>query len=450
MVITMKDDAVRIYNISEEKYEQYLSEGTDNYRLLKYCVAIFQKFDYSPELLKGDASRATTYYYDNGIQMVKKDVKDVKEIKYYKSNDGKLYPSRDFYQYSKKNPSRMLSLSKELTELDYKLDNSIHVNQIFEDDLLDDFKAYYDTLNTQTTNEFTKGKYYNVSTYIKLILNPSKTSKGKLTAAKLKGSICLIVTPIGIDASGEIKYSFTEFALDKYIDKINSKFIIIKNKNNKTADNMSDIERFDFLESAAIEVIHEIQDEILSRTNTVIFNSNGITWEEYSEKFLVKYGFDLINFDSKKWKIYIETLLDSRTIHNGYIVPLVIENEHQKVNTNNQVENVRTMTRDELLVPESDKIDEETFDEEPYSVEEDDYSDEDRFILSNSIVPHQDLSFLTGFTDESDLPQDNNEYVEDAENIVIIDPMMYYNVDDFFKNAVQYTADEINMGGKKM
>lgn len=348
MVIAMKDDAVKIYNIGEADYLKLVFD--DPHKLLdKYCVQTYPKNDFSTDLLKGDARLATYYYFDNGFSMIRKDINDINEIEYYLC-DGKLWPSKDYYLHKVKKAPKIVPLNRELTALDYKLDNSVHVRQLFQGEELEDFKAFYDKQKINAkVSDFLKGKSYNVNTYIKLILNPSKMGKGKLTAQKLKDCLCLIVTPIGITRSGDIKYSISEFLLETYIDKINSEFIKLKNQNNIKADEMTDNERYDFLETACKEVINNVQTEVLERTNDLVFSSNGKTWEEYSDTFLMNYAYSLTPIDLNKWKIYKETLIDSRTVHNGSIVPLVEENALNKSASKKKITSVSRMSSAELL-----------------------------------------------------------------------------------------------------
>ena len=372
LIIAMNNDAVRIYNISEGNYINLVGDDPKNL-LQKHCVKTIDKNDFSSDLLTGDASLAKFYYYDDGFTMVKKDIKDISEIEYY-LYDSKLWPSKNYYLHKVKKAPKIEPLILELTEADYKLNKSIHVRQIFQDEELDAFKEYYDNqkLNANVA-DILKGKSYKVDTYMKLILNNSKMGKGKLTAQKLKECLCLIVTPVGKNKDGEILYSISEFELKNYIDKINSEFIKIKNQNNIKADEMTDGERYDFLESACKEVISKVQDDVLERTNELVFNSNSTTWQEYSDKFLINYKFSLTPIDLKKWKIYKETLLDSRTVHNGFVVQLVEEYALNKSDSKKKIESVERMSSSELLESQSD-IDKEKNVSGPFVYPQDTYT----------------------------------------------------------------------------
>ena len=354
MVIAMKDDAVKIYNIGEADYLKLVFDDP-NKLLDKYCVQSYPKNDFSTDLLKGDARLASYYYYDNGFSMIRKDIEDINEIEYYLC-DGKLWPSKDYYLHKVKKAPKIVPLNRELTAIDYKLDNSIHIRQIFQGEELDDFKAYYDKekINSKVT-DFLKGKMYNVNTYIKLILNTSKMPKGNLTANKLKGSLCLIVTPVGLTRNGDIKYSISEFLLDKYTDKIETEFRKIIKKDNIKAEEMTDTERYDYLENACKIVIDKVQSEVLERTNDLVFGDKAVTWQEYSDKFLINYKFLITDIELEKWKIYKETLVDSRTVHNGSIVPLVEENALIKSSSKKKIESVTRMSNAELLETQSEK-----------------------------------------------------------------------------------------------
>ena len=443
MVIAMKDDAVKIYNISEADYLKLVFD--DPHKLLeKYCVQTYTKNDFSTDLLKGDARLATYYYFDNGFSMIRKDIDDINEIEYYLC-DGKLWPSKEYYLHKVKKAPKIVPLNRELTALDYKLDNSVHIRQLFQGEELDDFKAYYDKqkLNSKVS-DFLKGKSYNVNTYIKLILNTSKMGKGKLTAQKLKKSLCLIVTPIGLSRSGEIKYSISEFLLEKYIDKINSEFIKIKNQNNIKADEMTDNERYDFLETACKEVINNVQTEVLERTNDLVFSSNGRTWQDYCDDFLINYSYSLTPIDLDKWKIYRETLVDCRTVHNGSIVPLVVENALNKSASKKKITSVSRMSNAELLETqteiEKDKIieQERNYPSETYIADRESmlnsllriepaykpkFKIDDLLKIDNTILPvdwgnNEAEAMMPEFTDESQITViDNVEDIPGFEDI---------------------------------
>ena len=347
LVIEMREDAVRIYHLSESEYLKMSGSDPEN-RMKKYSmVNPIPKNEFSSGLIKGDARKVKFYYYDNGFSMERKNIDDVSEIEYYLA-DGKLWPSREYFLHKVKKAPKIVPLNKELTENDYILDNSVHVMQLFQGEELDDFKEYYSKQNNNSS-DILKGKLYHVNTYIKLILNNAKMGKGKLTADKLKSCSCLIVTPIGKTRTGDIKYSINEFLLEKYVDKIKSEFVKIKNRNNLKVDEMSDSERFNFLEDACINIIDSVQTEILSRTNDLVFNSKGVTWQEFNDNFLIQHSFSLSPIDLSKWKVYKETILDSRTVHNGSIIPLVEENALQKSSSKKKIKSAQRMSSSELL-----------------------------------------------------------------------------------------------------
>lgn len=325
MIVVMNNDGVSIYQIKEDEFK---ISNINDYE--KYKINYFSKIEYSPnKLFKITGSFPDAFYYDNGKKMIKKSIKDINDIVYYKDENGKLWPSESYYKYSLSKASLEPQIAT-LFELDNKLNKCCKLHSIFQGAELDEFRNFYDKASIDKgLPEGIRGTYYDVTTFAKIMINPLFCNDKKITADRLVDSVFVTVTPIGKKDDGNILYYINDIQLKKvHTDDIYKVFKSLLNQDNLVVPKMNYKEKLSYYEKATLESFkseNDILNEMNDQNVRVLFDSKGITWSDYQKKFLDKYGFEVDDFDSSKWLIFKTDTLDARTIHNGHIVLLTLE-----------------------------------------------------------------------------------------------------------------------------
>ena len=405
MVVALTNDKVYVYDIDEFLYINITSDpdfkSTD---LDEYKVYDLPKGMYTPIRMSKDLgerlARIKFFYYDNGREMVRKEVNDVFDIKYYEDDAGELWASKEYYQYVNSNVSTNIKYA-EIIALDNELNACKHLQTLLSLSAIEEFKRYYDSDSkrqyaelSSDIRELATGKFYDVTSFGKLIL---LEDYDKLTSAKLEGNVFVSISPAGITEDGTMKYFYSEYLIT-YQDTTDITVIFRKllKEEGLKANLLTDVEKYIYYNRAVLEHTKNIRGELESATNKValFINSHTYTADELKDNFKLKHGKELPELGTFgiDWLKHITTRLDARNVHNGYIVPLVLE-EFQRENTITQTreeakENMeasmqRVMNITDLLEPEETTTasetssEEESLDEEEVDIEEDQSLDED-------------------------------------------------------------------------
>lgn len=361
MLVTMTNDCVTVYSLEEKKYLELLKSINGKKELEDNVILSILKDDYSPiklyNQLESSLSRLDFYYYDNGSTMTRKRINDILDIKYYEDKDGKRWPSYEYLEFIQTKaviPEDQASL----IELDDKLNKCSHINTIFMSDELIDFKRCYDqTPETKALSMDIRGKFYEVPSFSRLILR--KNNK-KLTSAQLENNIFIIVTPSGLTERGKVKYLISEYKLTKKdCDEINKIFRKYLKENNVKVDSLTEKDKYAYFDRAVLEHVQSVRGglEQLNGGTSISFGGNSQTWNEYKALFFSTHGYPIENFSSN-WLIFSKTILDARTVNNGTIVPLIIEN--YQYNMLNNYDNVpKEEPMDSLIVDRETEYDDD-------------------------------------------------------------------------------------------
>lgn len=338
MLIAMTNDCVTVYSLEEKQYLELLKNTNSKIELNNSIILSISKEDYSPlrlyNQLGNSLSRLDFYYYDNGSSMTRKSINDILDIKYYEDNEGKRWPSHEYLEFIQ--TKAVISQEQSyLIELDAKLNKCSHINTLFKMDDLIDFKRCYDqTPETQALDMNIRGKFYEVPSFSRLILR--KNNK-KLTSAQLENNIFIIVTPSGVTERGKVKYLISEYKLTKKdCDEVNKIFRKYLKENNVKVDSLSEMNKYAYFDRAVMEHVQNVRGglEQLNGGTSISFGGTSQTWNEYKALFFSTHGYPIENFSSN-WLIFSKTILDARTINNGFIVPLIIENYQYNMNNIN-------------------------------------------------------------------------------------------------------------------
>ena len=225
-------------------------------------------------------------------------------------------------------------------------------------DELIDFKRCYDqTPETKALSMDIRGKFYEVPSFSRLILR--KNNK-KLTSAQLENNIFIIVTPSGLTERGKVKYLISEYKLTKKdCDEINKIFRKYLKENNVKVDSLTEKDKYAYFDRAVLEHVQSVRGglEQLNGGTSISFGGNSQTWNEYKALFFSTHGYPIENFSSN-WLIFSKTILDARTVNNGTIVPLIIEN--YQYNMLNNYDNVpKEEPMDSLIVDRETEYDDD-------------------------------------------------------------------------------------------
>lgn len=337
MLVTMTNDCVTVYSFEEKQYLELLKNTNDKKKINDSAILSILKDEYSPiklyNQLGSSLARLDFYYYDNGTTMIRKSINDILDIKYYEDENGKRWPSYEYLEFVQ---TRAVIPEKQATliELDNKLNKCSHINTIFTSDELIDFKRCYDqTPETKALSMDIRGKFYEVPSFSRLILR--KNNK-KLTSAQLENNIFIIVTPSGLTERGKVKYLISEYKLTKKdCDEINKIFRKYLKENNVKVDSLSEKDKYEYFDRAVAEHVQNVRGglEQLNGGTSISFGGKAQTWNEYKALFFSTHGYPIENFSSN-WLIFSKMILDARTVNNGNIVPLIIENYQYSISNN--------------------------------------------------------------------------------------------------------------------
>lgn len=365
MLVAMTNDCVTVYSLEEKEYLELLKSINGKKELNNSVILSILKDDYSPirlyNQLGSSLSRLDFYYYDNGSTMTRKRINDILDIKYYEDKDGKKWPSYEYLEFIQ-TKAVILEDQASLIELDNKLNKCSHINTIFTSGELIDFKRCYDqTPETKALSMDIRGKFYEVPSFSRLILR--KNNK-KLTSAQLENNIFIIVTPSGLTERGKVKYLISEYKLTKKdCDEINKIFRKYLKENNVKVDSLSETDKYAYFDRAVLEHVQNVRGglEQLNGGTSISFGGNSQTWNEYKALFFSTHGYPIENFSSN-WLIFSKTILDARTVNNGIIVPLIIENYQY-----NMVNNYDKETKEEPMDSLTDDIEPEYDDDDLFA-----------------------------------------------------------------------------------
>ena len=323
MILIMKNDYVTIYDMTINDYESMKSLDS---ALKQYEIYKVLKNDFSSELLKselGDSSNLITcYYYDTGIKLERKDVTNISEIKYYEDENGRLWPSVEYYKMTE----RKISIEPVIAKLigrDHELNQTNHILNLLTLEQIEEFKKYYDSLYINSNNEIDGigliGKGYDVNYYCKLIL---KDKIDKITSGKLNDCVFLIVIPAGYNTDNEMKYFVHPYKITKSdTDDISTIYKQLLNKDSLKVSELTSEGKIIYLEKA---VKKYLQTEFYKNISSIQIGGTSYTWEEYRRIFVKEYKMNLSEF-SLKWEIFDKMLVDNRKVVNGDIIPLITE-----------------------------------------------------------------------------------------------------------------------------
>lgn len=354
MLVTMTNDNVSVYNLEEQQYLELLRQANCSEQLSNSIILSISKDDYSPMKLYNklgpSLSRLTFYYYDNGSSMSRKGITDIFEIKYYEDKEGKRWPSYEYMEFIKTTVT-ILPQQVSLIELDNKLNKCLHINTIFTPAELIDFKRGYDqTAETKALPSDIRGKFYEIPTFSRLIL---RKNKRKITSNQLENNIFVIATPAGLTESGKVKYFVSEYKLTKKdCDEVNKIFRKYLKENNIKVDSLSEIDKYSYFDRAVSEHVQNVRGglEQLNGGTSINLSGNPKTWNEYKATFFSTHGYPLENFSSN-WLIFNKTLVDARTVKDGFIIPLIIEDyQHNMINDHTNVESKQET--EEIMISE--------------------------------------------------------------------------------------------------
>lgn len=362
MLVTMTNDSVTVYNLEEQQYLDLLTKTNSSEQLSNSIVLSILKDDYSVMKLYQELGdhlyRINFYYYDNGSAMCRKNITDILDIKYYEDREGKRWPSYEYMEYIK-NTVTILPQQASLIELDNKLNKCLHINTIFTPTELIDFKRGYDqTAETKALPLDIRGKFYEVPTFSRLIL---RKNNRKLTSNQLENNIFVIATPTGLTESGKVKYFVSEYKLTKKdCDEVNKIFRKYLKENNIKVDSLSEKDKYSYFDRAVSEHVQNVRGglEQLNGGTSINLSGNPKTWNEYKATFFSTNGYPLENFSSN-WLIFNKTILDARTVSDGFIIPLIIE-DYQHNMILNPTEAQSKLNTEESVIP--DDIEQEQVD----------------------------------------------------------------------------------------
>lgn len=336
MIVAMTNDSVTVYNLEEKQYLEILKEPNNNEQLNDNIILSIKKGDYSPmrlyKQLDESVSRLDFYYYDNGSTMTRKNITDIFDIKYYEDKNARKWPSYEYMEFIQSTVT-ISQKQASLIELDNKLNKCSHINMLFTPDELIDFKRCYDqTVETKALPSDLRGKLYEVPSFSRLII---RKNNRKLTSAQLENNIFIIVTPSGLTERGKVKYFVSEYKLTKKdCDEVNKIFRKYLKENNMKVDSLSEADKYAYFDRAVSEHVQNVRGglEQLNGGTSISWSGNSKTWNEYKAIFFSTHGYPLENFSSN-WLIFSRTILDARTVSDGFIIPLIIENyQHNLVN----------------------------------------------------------------------------------------------------------------------
>ncbi len=350
MLVAVTNDCVNVYSLDEEQYLELLKNPNGNEQLNKSIILSILKQDYSPmklyNQLGSSLSRLDFYYYDNGRAMTRKSITDLFDIKYYEDKDSQRWPSYEYMEFIK----TAVSISPKqasLIELDYKLNKCSHINGMFTPTDITDFKRCYDqTDETKALSSDIRGKFYEVPSFSRLILR--KNNK-KLTSAQLENNIFIIVTPSGLTERGKVKYFISEYKLTKKdCDEVNKIFRKYLKENNMKVDSLSESDKYSYFDRAVSEHVQNVRGglEQLNGGTSISLSGNSKTWNEYKATFFSTHGYPIENFSSN-WLIFSKTILDARTVKDGFIVPLIIEHYQNQMINDYNIKSIEQAYKDE-------------------------------------------------------------------------------------------------------
>ncbi len=409
MVIVMTNDSVSVYKISEEEFERIIALPNHDSELSKNKIYEVPKGGYSlakmQQQLGDDLFQVKSYYYDNGMSLIKKNISSLEDIQYYEDENHLLWPSKDYSS----NSSHVVSVSMkqaELIALDYELNACDHIANLLPPHLVEEFKKLYN----QDAYHQKKAQYYphlsdslldyfyDVESFSKLIVKNNNTP---LTYKQLEGCVFLTVTPAGINMAGETTYFIEEYIITKQdteeIGKLYRKYL--KDDAVKVAY-LSEEDKYMYLDRSVREYRKSLIGD-LSRVGSKsrdILNGKTYTWSAYKAEFFNKYGYIVGEFDSS-WVSFDIVKIDARTIHNGYIVPMITETYQRESSVVHHVDIDDTLDDSQSVMSATDLI-------RP----DDEYGDPDSEFELPDLEDSFSSEFLVPFDDDeetSDKKKDN-------------------------------------------
>lgn len=340
VVILMTNDSVAVYDISEPDFDELLSKDfltKNDARLEHHKVYEILKAGYTSLKLQqqlGDMLNGIdAYYYDNGSFICKKDITSIDEVQYYEDENGGLWASQE-YEQAMHSGVKISLKQAELTSLDNRLNRYSHIQNLLPPSLIEEFKRLYDgeafiqarrAQFSHCDSPYVINSFYEVPSVSKLIV---RNNNKKLTAALLDGNVFLTVAKAGINDAGETKYFVQEYRITKQdIPEINKMFRKYLKEDKLKVDDLTDDERFLYLDRSVREYRKKLINELngVSAKERTIVSDTTWTWNAYKAAFLAKYGYTVPSLDDS-WAPFDQTTIDARTIHNGYIMPITIEN----------------------------------------------------------------------------------------------------------------------------
>ncbi len=357
MVIVMTNDSVSVYDMDNATFEAITtSEGLSSDKLKSSKVYEILKVGYTPEKLEqqlaGKLSNVHSYYYDNGSSLVCKEISSIAEVNYFTDRNGDLWPSEE-YSLNINGHATLDIMQAQLVSLDNELNSRNHLQNVLSPDLIPYFKAYYDTPSfiqqkksyiPHCDADYVLASFYEVQSFSKLIIR--RKNNQKLSTSNLEENVFLTVTPVG-EANGENIYCIEEYQITKKdateIGKIYRRYL---KDDGVKANDLSEQEKYVYYDRAVRQYRQNILGELegVSSKERSVINPNVSTWHFYKSHFLSKYGYPVGDFDDT-WALFEKTLIDARSVHNGYIVPITIE-AYQRENVKKTADIEETKTDD--------------------------------------------------------------------------------------------------------
>lgn len=456
MVITMTNDKVTVIDITEQQYEAALlnnSLSEYNDKIIYEC----DKLRYVPIKmqikLSSYDSNISSYYYDNGKKMVKKMVDSILSIKYYEDEKHNLWPSEEFY-LNKQNALSIDYSKSELIELDSKLNRCDHIKNLISSKKYEDFLRLYNSIEyrEKKRNQFNYemsfdliSRFHNIKTKGKLIVR--KNNK-KLTANQLVGCIYYMAAPAGLTENNELKYFYKKYEITKLdVDEINKIFRRLLRNNKQKAAELSDIDRYNYLNNAVREYVQKLYSDMnfLGTKKNNIISDDTKTWMLLKSLFLKECGFTLPDYNDT-WQDFNEIIIDDRIYDNGVITPLVIESQKKDSGRLIDREQPRFFSREVIaeLTPHPRRYITLPLDEGVYPIDEDTAGDlklldEDEFMSSINAFERSDSASIDEYTDDVDIQDIKTDgEVGNMDNKLVNDEEMHeiFATEDLFAGEI--------------